>query len=76
MAWLNTAGSQIHQILMKFDEMRRNRPGLNSKIGEFWNLNLNFFNIYIYIIHKKLDEILRPLVEKFFQIGVVCLVKI
>jgi hypothetical protein len=33
-------GSQIWQILMKFDEMWWNRSGLNSKISEFWNLNL------------------------------------
>jgi hypothetical protein len=32
-----------------FDEMRWNRPGPNSKFGEFWNLNLNFLkNIKIY----------------------------
>jgi hypothetical protein len=35
-------GSQIYWISMKFNEMRWNRPGPNSKIGEFWNLNLNF----------------------------------
>jgi hypothetical protein len=30
------------RVKSKFDEMRRNRPGPNSKIGEFWNLNLIF----------------------------------
>jgi hypothetical protein len=59
-------GSQIHRILMKFDEMRRNRSGPNSKIGEFYNLNLIFLNKNIKI-HKKLDEIVRPLVKFFFS---------
>jgi hypothetical protein len=40
-------GSQIRRILTKFDEMRRNRPGPNSKIGEFWNLNLIFLKKYV-----------------------------
>jgi hypothetical protein len=32
------------------DEMRWNRPGPNSKIGEFWNLNLIFLkNIKKYV---------------------------
>jgi hypothetical protein len=39
-------GSQIHRISTKFDEMQCNRPGPNSKIGKFWNLNLNFLKIY------------------------------
>jgi hypothetical protein len=42
-------GSQIRQISIKFDEMRRNRPGPNSKIGEFCNLNLKFFKNIKYI---------------------------
>jgi hypothetical protein len=68
-------GSQIRRILMKFDEMRRNRPGPNSKIGEFCNLNLNFLK-NIKKIRKKLDEILRPLVKKLLQISDILLVKI
>jgi hypothetical protein len=42
-------GSQIHRILMKFDEMRPNRSGLNSKIDEFWNVNLIFKKYKKYI---------------------------
>jgi hypothetical protein len=58
---------------VEFDEMRRNRLGLNSKIGEFWNSNLKLKNKKMC---KKLDEILRSLVKKFLQISNVLLVKI
>jgi hypothetical protein len=55
--------------------MRQNRPGPNSKIGEFWNLNLIFLKKYKKYM-KKLDEILRQLVKKLLQISDVLLVKI
>jgi hypothetical protein len=60
---------------VEFDEMRQNRPGPNSKIGEFWNSNLKF-KIKNLKMCKKLDEILRSLVKKFLQISDVLLVKI
>jgi hypothetical protein len=57
--------------------MRRNRPGPNSKIGEFWNSNLNFLKkIKKSEKYVKIDEILRSLVKKFLQISDVLLVKI
>jgi hypothetical protein len=57
-----------------FIEIRWIRSGLNFKITKL--LFIISKNKKSEKIGKKLDEILRLLVKDFFQIGIVCLVKI
>jgi hypothetical protein len=63
---------------LKIAEIRRDQPGPILKITdffiEFWKFKKNKKNLKKYV--KKLDEILRTLVEKFFQISTVLLDKI
>jgi hypothetical protein len=65
-------GYQIRRILLKFVEIRRIRSDSNSKITELLFINSKKIRKYI----KKLDEILKLLMKKCFQIDVFWLVKI
>jgi hypothetical protein len=58
---------KMRPFFPKIVEIGRDRPGPNLKITEFWNLNSKIsknkkWKHYV----KKLDQILRILVETFF----------
>jgi hypothetical protein len=60
-----------------FPEIRRIQGDTNLKFIDFTVHKFEFFqNIKNKKICKKLDEILRSLVKKFFEINNVCMVKI
>jgi hypothetical protein len=68
-------GLKNRPIFLKIIEIWLDRPGPNLKITDFWNLNSEISKkLENYV--KKLDQILRTLVEKFFQISTVLLDKI
>jgi predicted nucleic acid-binding protein len=69
-------GLKMRPIFPKIAEIRRDRPGLNLKITDFWNSNSEILKKKSRKLCKKLDQILRTLMEKKFQISTVLLDKI
>jgi hypothetical protein len=69
-------GLKNQPIFSKITEIWRDRPGLNLKIVDFWNSNSEILKKRSGKLCKKLDQILRTLVEKFVQISTVLLDKI
>jgi ABC-type ATPase with predicted acetyltransferase domain len=68
----------MRPIFPKIAKIRRDRPGPNLKITDFWNSNLKILKNKKNLenLCKKLYHILRALVEKKFQISTVLLDKI
>jgi hypothetical protein len=67
-------GLKMRPIFLKITEIQRDRPGPNLKIADFWNSNSKIskkIKKNLEKICKKLDQILRILVEKKFQISTI-----